>query len=325
MLWRSRNVTLDDNDETGNGDIAMGRLWRLAYWGGAAAFMLMIAVIAGRTETGIERIRMAIAPENAPAFDAQAATERLSGELQKHTADRAQLRTRLSLLERNLDDVTGSVKRELEAARAAAAAKPKPAPAAPLIAPVASAPAVEAPASLPAIPADKDKPKPAAQAPAKPPAETANKPKPAGTPSRPKMAAPALPVPRPGAVIAARSSGGPLTVALSPLQAAPKDTPPSPPSAIDSDFGIDIGSGTTMSALRAQWETIKRAHPKLLDGLRPIVSIRDVAKRRRVELRLLVGPIANPGAAAKRCAALVSAGLQSCKTAVFEGQRLTIR
>jgi hypothetical protein len=97
------------------------------------------------------------------------------------------------------------------------------------------------------------------------------------------------------------------------------------PAAIRAEFGVDIGRATTMEALRAHWQKIKHAHPKLLDDLRPIASIRDVAKRRTVELRLVAGPLAAAAAAAKLCAALVTAGLPSCHTAEFEGQRLALR
>jgi len=126
--------------------------------------------------------------------------------------------------------------------------------------------------------------------------------------------------------MAARSTGGPLgTFALTPMHVAPKEPAKAGAKATRTEFGIDIGSAATLEALRTQWQTIRRAHPKLLEGMRPLVSIHDVAKRRTVEVHLLIGPIADAKAAARHCAALVSAGLSSCKTTEFEGQRLVIR
>jgi hypothetical protein len=43
-----------------------------------------------------------------------------------------------------------------------------------------------------------------------------------------------------------------------------------------------------------------------------------------VELRLVVGPLANAATAARLCAALANAGT-TCQPTVFDGQRLAIR
>jgi hypothetical protein len=91
------------------------------------------------------------------------------------------------------------------------------------------------------------------------------------------------------------------------------------------DFGIDVGGASNMDMLRAQWSMLKQQHPKLLENLQPIVSVRDLRQRRTVELRLVVGPLANANAAAQLCAALNAAGLPTCQPAVFDGQRLAFR
>jgi hypothetical protein len=55
------------------------------------------------------------------SFDAEGETKRLSDAVRILASDRDRLTTRLTALEQNLDDVTGSVTKQLEAARAAAA------------------------------------------------------------------------------------------------------------------------------------------------------------------------------------------------------------
>ena len=89
------------------------------------------------------------------------------------------------------------------------------------------------------------------------------------------------------------------------------------------EFGIDLGTAATVEGLRNLWNAIKATQAPLLEGLRPIVAVRDGAKPGALELRLVVGPLANAGVAAKLCAALADAGL-TCAPAVFDGQRLAL-
>jgi hypothetical protein len=89
------------------------------------------------------------------------------------------------------------------------------------------------------------------------------------------------------------------------------------------EFGVDIGGGSTVSAMRALWMSIRSSHPTLLEGLRPVLTVRD-GPRGVAELRLIAGPLVNAGAAARLCGSLGAAGL-TCQPAVFEGQRLALR
>lgn len=96
-------------------------------------------------------------------------------------------------------------------------------------------------------------------------------------------------------------------------------------------YGVDIGSGLTMEALRARWAAIHGAHPQLFEGLEPIVSIREVPVTvrqvphgTRLELRLVAGPLAGAGAAQHLCASLAPFGL-FCQPAMYDGQRLALR
>lgn len=107
---------------------------------------------------------------------------------------------------------------------------------------------------------------------------------------------------------------------------APFATPLPPPrpeqTSARPEFGIDLGSASTVEGLRVLWTTAKARHGTLLEGLRPVMTVRDHARPGGVELRLIAGPLANATAAARLCAAMVAA---VCQPAVYEGQRLALR
>jgi hypothetical protein len=118
---------------------------------------------------------------------------------------------------------------------------------------------------------------------------------------------------------------------------APPASPPAPmqilPKQIDAssaagatrtEFAVDLGSEATIEGLRGLWSKLRGAHVAALDGLRPLVSVREGARAGTTELRLIAGPLANAGAAARTCAALQAKGV-TCQTAVFDGQRLAGR
>ncbi len=123
----------------------------------------------------------------------------------------------------------------------------------------------------------------------------------------PSAAAPAsvpVPMPAPGSAKAAEESA----------------LPPLPRTA----FGVDIGSGLTLQALRMRWAAIRTAHPQLFEGLEPIISVREVPRSNKIELRLVAGPIALPGTAAQLCAQLAALGL-FCQPTIYDGQHLALR
>jgi hypothetical protein len=105
-------------------------LWRLAAWGTSAGVALIVAVLASRGETASDRVSSAMAswsgrPGSVTSqaakrgFDAESETRRLADTVRVLTSDRDYLITRVTALEQNLDDITGSVTKQLEAARAA--------------------------------------------------------------------------------------------------------------------------------------------------------------------------------------------------------------
>jgi hypothetical protein len=271
-------INLDDETPL----IDMQTLTRLGIWGGAAAVGLLFVAIATHTDAGQRRVALAFQgghpqPQIAAVEevrrglvrDTEIENRRLSDQLRNLSEDRDRLLARMTVLERNYEDVTGSIGKlnnppkpplpELNSAAPAAAAPP------PEVAPVASIPAAAPERAAPVA------------APAPPPQQAA--------------AAPAEPA----------------------LEGAPART----------EFGVDLGGAPNVAALRNSWERIRRTHSSSLEGLRPVIGIRD-GRGGQVELRLVVGPIGNAANAAKLCATLAMAGL-SCQPTTFDGQRLALR
>ncbi len=94
--------------------------------------------------------------------------------------------------------------------------------------------------------------------------------------------------------------------------------------ATKTEFGVDLGVNSTIEGLRALWATVKANQPGLLEGLRPVIALREGQKGGSPELRLIAGPLANASVAARLCAAFAAAG-QACQPAVFDGQRLALQ
>jgi hypothetical protein len=94
--------------------------------------------------------------------------------------------------------------------------------------------------------------------------------------------------------------------------------------ATKTEFGLDVGGNSSIEGLRTLWNTLKSSQPTLLDGLRPVIAVREGQKPGSLELRLVAGPLPNASIAARLCASLTTAG-QSCQPAVFDGQRLALQ
>jgi hypothetical protein len=76
-----------------------------------------------------------------------------------------------------------------------------------------------------------------------------------------------------------------------------------------------------MARLRQRWTAFKSAHGSLAEGLRPVVTVREMGQNKPLEMRLVAGPVADVQAATKMCAELVGTQFM-CHPAVFDGQRL---
>ncbi|HEY5063834.1 MAG TPA: hypothetical protein VIJ04_03245 [Xanthobacteraceae bacterium] len=141
-----------------NKAFTMRHLWRMTLWAAAAACALLIAVLAGRNEAGAERIASVFSSGHREArvaaaehpFDAKAETRRLADAIHDLGAENAQLRTKLAEIEQNMNDITGSVTKQIAAVKAAgpwpADAKPEPVTAADIASIMAPAAGLETPA-----------------------------------------------------------------------------------------------------------------------------------------------------------------------------------
>ena len=155
--------------------------------------------------------------------------------------------------------------------------------------------------------------------------------------ARPIPGAPPMLAPSPTPPIATAPPASPPVAAPGkppPLQALPNPGPADPPTPADpgptgsvvtkTEFGIDLGGGPSIEALRALWSQVKAGNQQLFEGLRPVMSIREAARPGAFELRLVAGPFGNVTAAARACAVLAASGL-ACQPAVFDGQRLALK
>ena len=253
------------------------QLARLGVWIGLATVAVLTAMLTARTETGVRRIATLLAPAQpeparsakgpapqlANRFDQEAEQRRLSEAIRALAADRDRLLARVNTLERNLDDVTGSI----------AAPTPK----------VSSTP-------LPSIPPSSA----GAPAAATPGAAALN---PAAPPNQTRVAAGHLATSSPTAAESV---------------------------ATKTEFGVDLGGNATIDGLRTMWSNLKATQPAMLEGLRPVIAIREGQRPGSMELRLVAGPLANASIAARLCAALAAAG-QACQPAVFDGQKLALQ
>ena len=288
-------------------------LWRLCGWGGAAAVALMSIAVASQTERGGAQLQLALNAFEQPATTApgptrvvvadvaprlvetEAETRRLAAQVRELTADRERLVARIASLEQNVDDVTGSIKRQAELdllaprpTRPTAITPPAPAPVAsapvaPLPAPsILTGPTTHAVLTLAMLARPLDPPPPAWQA---KPVAPANEP-PADAP--PPAVTAALPV---------------------------IEEPPPPPKP---EFGIDLGGMPSLETVEARWSAVKANYGPDLAGLHPLVLHERTAK---LPYRLLVGPLPTKAAAVKLCARLAAAH-PACRTANFAGNKL---
>ena len=243
------------------GVFTMRSLWRAALWGGTAAAALMIAVWSSRGDLDASRLMAAFNGTAATPrpLDAQSETRRLAQALHELALDNEQLKARLATVEQDVNDVTGSIGKQIEAAATADASRR-----------AETGPSLVATAGVSAI--------------------------------MPVVTPPAMTAFPPG-----------------PAPAAQTATEAAPPARIA--YGVDIGSGLTIQALRARWTAVRSAHPEVFAGLEPILSVRDMPRANHVELRLVAGPFPDAGAAARLCASLTPAGLY-CQPAMYDGQHL---
>ncbi|HEY1981648.1 MAG TPA: hypothetical protein VGH13_16355 [Xanthobacteraceae bacterium] len=254
------------------GAFTMRSVRHAALWGATAAAALLIAALSSHGDFDMARLADGFrgggtSPAPRP-LDAQAETQRLAQAVHGLTIDNDQLKARLASVEQDLNDVTGSIGKQIEAVQTADASRR-----------VEDGPSITATASVSTM-----------------------------LPAVLLPAATAFP-PGPAPDLLAANQPAADAAAVAPTRAA---------------YGVDIGSGLTIQALRTRWAAIRSAHPDVLDGLEPILSVREIPRANHVELRLVAGPLPDAGAAAQLCASLTPMGL-FCQPAMYDGQHLAVR
>ncbi len=322
-------------------------MWRLGSWGVAAVGAVVIAILASQSQVQLRRDQVATSETFARqsqqiqfvAKETQAETRRLTLAIETLNSDRDRLYVRVTSVEQGLDSVTGSIKRQTVPTPTAAITTPAPQPpaSASIITPPAateSKPAAELPSipSTPVIGPVAAITPPAETTPAKPMqavAPSSSSP-PASTPlvtwksmtAPPDAAAAKLSEPAP---IAEPSPAAPGTMASVP-PAAPEPAPavveavPTP--VARTEFGVDIGGANSVDGLRAIWRGMSKS--RALNGLRPIMMVKERPTGLGMQLRLVAGPLTDAAAAAKICATLTESN-RPCETSIFKGQRLAMK
>jgi hypothetical protein len=243
--------------------------------------------------------------------------KRLAEAVRALAADHEQVLARIVTLERNLDGVTGSIKRDR-----ITGLQPTPPPS-----PAQNPSAAAIPAARPDIPAVPMAAAPMAAAPMTATLMTAA-PVPAG-PVTEAAIAPVPPAPQPsGASDPAQTAApdaGNRAAPSAPLVRVSKVEPAEAPAEpmVTGGLGVDVGGASNYEGLRTLWHSTLNSDPTLLEQFYPVVAIRENSKTHGVDLRLVVGPIPDAQAAAGLCATL-SAAHHYCQSVAFEGQRLSL-
>jgi hypothetical protein len=89
------------------------------------------------------------------------------------------------------------------------------------------------------------------------------------------------------------------------------------------EFGVDLGSASSIKGLRALWHGILRSNASELNSLHPIIVLKERGRGSSMQLRLVAGPLSDAAAAAKICAVLAE-NRRPCETSVYDGQRLAM-
>lgn len=307
----------------------MSALFRLGAWGGGAALALAALALTIQTDTGTERLQYAFAAPAEPARAVAAIeaprppqkdgeTRALEAQVRALSADRDRIATRLASLERQLEDVTGSIERQ--------AARPAPAPAGSV--PTPNPPTVSAPISAP----------PAAQV-------ASIAPHPAAPATTAVAAAPVPPVidplAMPGVSTVAAAwpvTAGPSDTAPAMAEPLPEPVPLPPPSRVAAvapngrpagptpsrkyEYGIELATAPDMDTLRSRWVTVKANHGPLLVGLQP-VAVHERPPAGSL-YRLIAGPLPTYAKAKEACARF-AAVRTTCRPARFDPNSIVQR
>ncbi len=303
-------------------------LWRVSAWGGAATVALAAAVLITQTDVGAARLKLAFSGWDEPARSIakteqtsratpESDTQRLEAQVRALTADRDRLAARIASLENSVNDMTGSIKREL-ALVAATAPSPPPKPSRPQT--------TSSPARVATMTASTDSVSPTA-APVQTGQGQTDIQSEAKFESKIDTQPQAGPEPQPDASIETSKTAPELqsqaavpateSVPLPPVRVATATA--SEPAPRKPDLAVDLGGAHTMAILNARWLAVKANFGPMLEGMHPLY----VQDRRpgAVPFRLIVGPLPNGAAAAQICARFAASRV-TCRTTKFIGEQL---
>jgi hypothetical protein len=293
----------------------MRAMWRLAVWGGGAAFALILVAVVSVSDGGSPRLAATETPAQpavartqlpvrpvatvaVPPFQNPAETKRLAAQVRTLVADRNRLTERVASLEQQLNDLTGSIKRLAEI--------PVDTPSPPKAVPQAQAPEKpvrQSQAESPAIHA--------------PPATTAVKP----WPDRPKLNVepqadrhedkPSPPAKQPEAAQSA-SRETPQQQETTEQETTQQDVPMPPVRVatatqedISGKFAIALAGASSLEVARLQWAAVKANFGPAIAALQPRAFIE--RRGSATHYRLVAGPLPTYAAAARLCARIVAA------------------
>jgi len=276
---------------------------------------MALAAFAATTKTGHERIKLAVAHAHEISKPTDTKSVRPADEMEVRriaeavrllATDRGPLLSRIATIEQGMENVTESITVVATTARAVQQQQR------------------ETTAALSAMTPPAPAPSTANQSAAAPPSADPS------VPSSATLSAPTLPA----APLKDRLSAisGPDVEATSSAnmpagtsrQAPQESQIPETNTISVVEYGLDLGGASTVDGVRALWTTAQRRYASQLDGLHPILRLRERTRPAGVELRLVVGPITSASAAAKLCLAMSAVGA-TCQPTLFDGQRLALR
>jgi len=326
-----------------------GSLWRLGSWGVVSVGAVVIAILANQSSIGVRRDRIAAADLarqaqqiQSIAKESQNEARRLANAIDTLNGDRDRLYSRVTVLEQDLDSVTGAIARQSAAASPPATAPAPSAPNEPQATaqnpppvPIVSSVATTAAASAenPQAEATASEKAPATVASLGPGTENA----PAATAATPLVVTKSMMAPpdaaatklidpdKPAKVITAAPMPE-VVASSSPADDTEPDASQAAPSKVQrTEFGVDVGGANSVGGLRALWRGLLKSRSNAaLTTLRPIIVIKEASNGLGMQLRLVAGPLDDAAAAAKICAGLIE-NARPCATTVFDGQRLAIK
>ena len=305
-------------------------LWRLVGWGSLAAMAVTGAALITLTDHGAQRLQLAFAPQTGTRDVAQVETPQPSGlaaksivtetvtketealrqetlrlraEVRELASDRDRLNVRVAGLERSLNDMTGSIRRELSLIASTAPKIPPPAIEPPETVAPRSPAEVASAGDAKAKPADVGQKQDKSQVHFD--SHGDNKPQADKKPQAHVEAKTEQP------------AAGPIvqSVPLPPVRVAS-----APAQAGKPEIGIELGGARSMEIVNARWVAVKANFGPYIDGMHPLV-VHDARPGINIPYRLIVGPLPNGAAAAQLCQRFAAAHV-TCRTTRFAGEPL---